>query len=88
MTNEQVIERARLVRLFLDSDEFKSAWAAVEDELVRDFRGAGSPEQAIAVYEEMKAMRRLMGRWKSYESNASVARQEIQERTRKRSWFS
>ena len=82
MTPEQRIERARLVRMFLDSDEFKAAWEAVEADLVRDFRDASDAGQAVAVHEEMRAMRRLMRRWTGHESDAAMARNEIKERER------
>ena len=47
MTPEQIIERARLVRAFLESDEFKAAWSGAEDDLVSEFRSAQTPEQAV-----------------------------------------
>lgn len=89
MTPEQTIERARLVRMFLESDEFTEAWGSVEAELLREFRDALEPEQALEIHEQMKAMRRLMARWKSAEVDAAVARKEKEdrERPRKRSFF-
>ena len=84
MTPEQTIERARLVRLFLDSEEFKAAWSAVDDELVREFRDADSPEDAIAVHDEMRAMKRLLQRWNTHLVNAAIAKKEKEERERPR----
>lgn len=87
MTPEQTIERARLVRMFLDSPEFKAAWESVEAELLREFREALEPEQALSVHEQMKAMQRLMQRWRRADADAAVARKEKEDRDRPRSGF-
>lgn len=87
MTPEQRIERARLVRMFLDSDEFTQAWGGVEAELLREFRDALEPERALEIHEQMKAMQRLMARWKSAEVDAAIARKERDDRERKRKPF-
>ena len=86
MTPEQTIERARLVRMFLESAEFTEAWGSVEAELLREFRDALEPEQALEIHEQMKAMQRLMSRWKRTEADAAMARNEQQERERPRRW--
>jgi len=86
MTPEQTIERARLVRMFLESEEFRAAWESVEAELLREFRDAEQPEQALEVHEQMKAMQRLMARWKRTEADAAMARNEQQEREKPRRW--
>lgn len=84
MTPEEVIEHARLVRVFLESDEFKAAWESVEGELLREFRSASEPEKALEVHEQMKAMQRLMFRWQSTQTNAAIARKEREDRDRPR----
>jgi len=86
MTPEQTIERARLVRIFLESEEFRAAWESVEAELLREFRDALEPEQALEIHEQMKAMQRLMARWKRTEADAAMARNEQQEREKPRRW--
>ena len=87
MTPEQIIERARLVRVFLESDEFKAAWEGAENELVNEFRNAQTPEQAVRVHEEMRAMSRVMARWRAHLANAAVAQKEREDRDRKRGFF-
>lgn len=84
MTPEQTIERARLVRMFLESAEFTEAWGGVEAELLREFRDALEPEQALEIHEQMKAMQRLMFRWKSTQTDAAIARKEKEDRDRPR----
>jgi len=84
MTPEEIIEHARLVRVFLESDEFKAAWESVEGALLREFREASEPEQALAVHEQMKAMQRLMFRWNATQSDAAIARKEKEDRDRPR----
>ena len=88
MTPEEIIEHARLVRVFLESDEFKAAWESVEGALLREFREASEPEQALAVHEQMKAMQRLMFRWRSTQTDAAIARKEREYRDRPRSSLS
>jgi len=90
MTPEQIIERARLVREFLDSEHFKEAWNAADADLVREFKEAGSAEQAMRIYEEMRAMGRLYRLWNTYLADAKIAgkEKEAQEKpTRKRGYF-
>jgi len=89
MTPEQIIERARLVREFLDSEHFKEAWNAADADLVREFKEAASPEQAMRIYEEMRAMARLYRLWNTYLADAKIAskEKEAQEKPRKRGHF-
>lgn len=87
MTPEEVIEHARLVRVFLESDEFKAAWESVEGQLLREFREASQPEQAIAVHEQMKAMQRLMSRWNATQADAVIAKSAKEDRERPRRGF-
>lgn len=90
MTPEQTIERARQVRLFLESEHFKEAWGAADADLVREFKEAVSSEQAMRIYEEMRAMARLYRLWNTYLADAKIAskEKEAQEKpTRKRGYF-
>ena len=87
MTPEQIIERARLVRVFLESAEFKAAWEGAEDDLVSEFRNAQTPEQAVRVHEELRAMSRVMAKWRSHLANATIAEKEREDRERKRGFF-
>jgi len=84
MTPEEIIEHARLVRMFLESDEFKAAWESVEGQLLREFREASQPEQAIAVHEQMKAMQRLLSRWNATQADAVIAMSAKEDRDRPR----
>lgn len=84
MTPEEIIEHARLVRVFLESDQFKAAWESVEGQLLREFREASQPEQAIAVHEQMKAMQRLMSRWNATQAAAVIAKSTKEDRDRPR----
>jgi len=89
MTPEQTIERARQVRLFLESEHFKEAWGAADADLVREFKEAANAEQAMRIYEEMRAMGRLYRLWNTYLADAKIAgkEKEAQEKPRKRGYF-
>lgn len=85
MTPEQIIERARLVQIFLESDEFRQAWDEIDADLVREFRGAIDQETALRVHGEMQAMERLMLRWKRRIVDATIARNDKKELAKR--WF-
>lgn len=55
MNNEQRVERARQVRLWLESDEWRVAWESYREVLIETIESAADDEQALEARRMLRA---------------------------------